>query len=76
MYAPHKEIAVDEAMIKFQGRSSLKQYLPKKPTKRGIKVWVLADSKNGYFSNFQVYIHRQRGKERGRLWISCGEGSH
>ena len=43
-YDPHKEVVVDEAMIKFQGRSSLKQYMPKKPVKHGIKVWVLGDS--------------------------------
>ena len=46
-YNVSKEIVVDEAMIPFQGRSSLKQYLPKKPVKRGIKVWCLADSSNG-----------------------------
>lgn len=55
VYLPHKEVAIDEAMIKFTGRSSLKQYLPMKPIKRGIKVWVLGDSSNGYFWNFQVY---------------------
>ena len=44
MYEPSKNIAVDEAMIKFQGRSTLKQYMP---IKRGIKVWVLGDSTNG-----------------------------
>ena len=55
MYEPHCEVSVDEAMIKFQGRSSLKQYMPLKPTKRGIKVWVLADSHNGYFKKFEVY---------------------
>ena len=55
VYTPGQDIAVDEAMVKFQGRSSLKQYMPKKPTKRGIKVWVLADSTNGYFSKIQVY---------------------
>ena len=38
LYEPSKETAVDETMIKFQGRSSLKQYMPKKPTKRGVKV--------------------------------------
>ena len=62
LYEPSKHIAVDEAMIKFQGRSSLKQYMPMKPVKRGIKVWVLADSSNGYFSRFQVYTGR--GEER------------
>ena len=54
-YNPHRECAIDEAMIPFQGRSSLKQYMPLKPVKRGIKVWVRADSHNGYFSQFQIY---------------------
>ena len=31
LYNPHREVTVDEAMIKIQGRSSLKQYLPLKP---------------------------------------------
>ena len=47
LYEPSKNVAVDNAMIKFQGRSFLKQYMP---IKRGIKVWVLGDSSNGYFS--------------------------
>ena len=42
--------STDEAMIKYQGRSFLKQYIPLKPTKRGIKVWVATDSSNGYLS--------------------------
>ena len=54
-YNPHRECAADEAMIKCQSRTSLKQYMPQKPVKRGIKVWVRADSHNGYFSQFEVY---------------------
>ena len=65
LYNPSKDVAVDEAMIKFQGRSALKQYMPMKPIKRGIKVWVLADSTNGYFSRFQVYTGRQDNREVG-----------
>ena len=38
LYKPHKEVAVDKAMIKFTGCSSVKQYMPMKPIKRGIKV--------------------------------------
>ena len=34
LYDPHKEVAVDEAMIKFTGRSAVKQYMPMKPIKR------------------------------------------
>ena len=47
--------AIDEAMIPFQGRLAIKQYLPMKPIKRGLKVWVRADSHHGYYSEFSVY---------------------
>ena len=63
LYDPHCELAVDEAMIKFQGRSSLKQYMPMKPIKRGIKVWVLGDSHNGYFQKFQIYSGKEGSRE-------------
>ena len=59
VYQPHRDVAVNEAMIKFQGRPSLKQYMPLKPTKCGIKVWVAADS-NGYFSRFEIYTGKKR----------------
>ena len=58
-YHPHREQSIDEAMIKFKGRSSMKQYMPKKPTKRGFKVWVRADSVNGYVCQYEVYTGKQ-----------------
>lgn len=64
LYKPHREVSVDEAMIKFTGRSSVKQYMPMKPIKRGIKVWVMADSHNGYFHTLQVYTGKQGGGEK------------
>jgi hypothetical protein len=54
-YNLSENISIDESMIKFKGRSSLKQYLPLKPIKRGLKVWTLADSKNGYVYSFHIY---------------------
>lgn len=47
--------SIDEAMTKFKGRSSLKQYLPMKPTKRGIKSWVRSDALTGYTYDIRVY---------------------
>ena len=57
-YNPHKENSIDEAMIKFNGHSSIKQYMPKKPIKRGIKACVRADSLNGYISDFNIYCDK------------------
>ena len=54
-------------MVPFKGRSTIKQYLPKKPVKRGIKVWVRADAVNGYVSQFQVYIGKAVGPSEKNL---------
>lgn len=47
--------SIDESMILFKGRSSLKQYMPMKPIKRGYKVWCRCDSQSGYLFEFQIY---------------------
>ncbi|KAJ0169398.1 hypothetical protein K1T71_014985 [Dendrolimus kikuchii] len=47
--------SIDEAMIRFKGISSLKQYMPAKPIKRGFKFWVRADSSTSYVFEFQIY---------------------
>ena len=55
VYDPHQQNAIDEAMIAFKGRSSMKQYVPKKPIKRGFKAWVRADAVTGYVCEFDIY---------------------
>lgn len=47
-------LSVDEQMIPFKGRSSLRQYIPSKPYKWGYKVFVMCDT-NGLVHNFQIY---------------------
>ncbi|PFX26968.1 PiggyBac transposable element-derived protein 5 [Stylophora pistillata] len=65
-YNPHREQAIDEAMIKYKGQTSLKQYMPMKPIKRGIKMWCRADSSNGYLCEFSIYTGKSRqGVEHG-----------
>ena len=61
IYCSHKNVSVDEAMIPFKGRSILKQYMPLKPIKRGIKVWSMADAENGFLCEFDVYIGKKAG---------------
>ncbi|XP_018574683.1 piggyBac transposable element-derived protein 4-like [Anoplophora glabripennis] len=61
--------SIDESMTKFKGRSTLKQYLPLKPIKRGIKIWQRCDAKSGYVYDFNIYS----GKEAEVLDGTLGE---
>ena len=62
IYKPNRDVSIDEAMIKFKGRSSMKQYMPMKPIKRGFKVWMRADAKNGFVSEMDIYVGK-KGKK-------------
>ena len=64
-YIPGQNLSVDEAMIGFKGRIQWKQYLPKKPTKWGFKIWSLADSETGYLLNIEPYIGKKDEKSDG-----------
>ena len=59
VFEPSKSLSIDEGIIAFKGRPSFHQYMPAKPTKYGIKVWMVADSSNGYVSNFSVYLGQE-----------------
>jgi hypothetical protein len=61
LYNPHINVSIDEAMVAFRGRLGFRQYLPSKPTKYGVKVWVRADPTSGYVNSFQVYTGKVDG---------------
>ena len=55
-YVPSEQITVDEQLCTTRGRVGFKTYIPTKPGKYGIKIWVLADAKkNSYLCNAQIY---------------------
>lgn len=56
---PTESYSIDECMIPFKGRSSLKQYMPMKPTKRGFKVWARTHSTKGYLYQFEIYAGKR-----------------
>ena len=43
----------------------MKQYILKKPVRSGFKVWVIADSSNGYFLDVDVYVCEYMLRARG-----------
>ena len=65
---PAENLSVDESMIKFKGRSSMKQYNPMKPIKRGFKLWCLADD-TGYVYKFEIYCGKSENIENSTLGL-------
>lgn len=64
-YQAARHVSVDEMMIGTHCKVSFLQYMPKKPTKFGIKVWVLAEAKTGYVLSLQVYTGTEKSSEKG-----------
>ncbi|XP_040072197.1 piggyBac transposable element-derived protein 4-like [Ixodes scapularis] len=54
-FKPGPKICVDESTVGFKGRVSFKCYNPQKPTKWGLRVYILADCAIGYVSAFEPY---------------------
>jgi len=55
--------SIDESMVKFKGDSVLKQYLPLKPMKRGVKVWQRCDAQSGYIFDLNIYAGKTENDE-------------
>ena len=61
-----QEQSIDEQVIKFKGRHSMKQYIPNKPTKRGFKVFS-RNGADGFMHDFSLYDGKKQETN-----ISCG----
>ena len=63
----HKEehLTVDEQMIPFKGRSSMKHHMPMKPHRWGYKMFVLAGGQSGICYGFILYTGKSKASEFG-----------
>ena len=57
------EQSIDEHMVKFKGRSGMKQYIKLKPKKWGFKFWFRYLSKSGYLYQMNIYLGRKQISE-------------
>lgn len=69
--SPSENQCVDEIMVAFKGRSTLKQYLPKKPKKCGFKLWARCSS-TGFLHVFDIYQGKGTGVDDNDNVPDCG----
>ena len=63
-FVPFENVTVDEQLLTYRGRCPFKQYIPSKPGKYGIKIWMMSDSKTSYVIRSQVYTGRRPQEAR------------
>jgi len=56
---PFKNLCIDESLVKFKGRLGIKQYIPNKRSRFGIKLFLLCDCETGYVLKLLVYTGSQ-----------------
>jgi hypothetical protein len=69
-----KFVTFDEMMVCYKGSYNLiRQYIPKKPKKWGIKFWILANSVSKFIYCFEIYCRKNLEVEV-RMEAPHGEG--
>lgn len=56
-YSPTSDVVtIDEQLFAFRGKCSIRQYIPSKPAKYGIKHFALGDVKSAYTINLETNV--------------------
>lgn len=59
--------SIDESMCKCKARTTIKQFMPIKPVKRGVKMWLRCDACSGYIYDFNIYAGKVDQADEGTL---------
>ena len=62
LYQPHQNVATYERIVKSKHGYGIQQYIKNKQVKFGLKLWVLADSHNGYTYDCNNYAGKDGGE--------------
>ena len=62
MYLVGTAVCIDEQLLPFRGRCAFRQYMPKKPSKYGIKIWMICAYATKYMMNVKVYLGKENNE--------------
>ncbi|CAL1277651.1 unnamed protein product [Larinioides sclopetarius] len=54
-YIPECEVSVDESLLLYKGRLAVKQYIPNKISRFGVKFYQLCEARSGYIWSSLIY---------------------
>jgi len=69
-----KTYTIDETMIPYRGRLGIKQYMPNKPCKYGIKIYVFASSELAYVQKWHIYSGKYDKKDTNNIVLELLQG--
>ncbi|UYV70328.1 hypothetical protein LAZ67_7002533 [Cordylochernes scorpioides] len=61
IYSPGEYLTIDEKLIPFRGKCNFRQYIPNKPAKYGLKIYMMSDAHTFYTVNMEPYVGNNRG---------------
>ena len=62
LYLVCSAVCIDEQLFPFRGRCGFRQYMQKKPSKYGIKIWMMCDCATKYMLNAKVYLGKENNE--------------
>ena len=68
-YTPGPHMTVDEQLVCFRGRCPIRQYIPSKPGKYGIKIWAICEANTSYAWKMQVYTGSSKSVVVWPVWL-------
>lgn len=63
-YIPGTYLTIDEQLLAFRGRCAFRMYLPNKPAKYGIKIFMMCDVRTKYLINAIPYTGKTMETDR------------
>jgi hypothetical protein len=63
-YEPSQHLCIDETLYSFRGRCPIRQYMPSKPSKYGLKYNNIVDVENSYMLNSDLYSGKSSKTEK------------
>jgi len=59
LYLVGSAVCIVEKLLPFRGRCGFRQYMPEKPSKYGIKIWMMCNCATKDMMNVKVYLGKE-----------------